>query len=106
MTGNVVLISQPVAGTGQSIDVKTANINWTHELTADLTLNTGASYSFVRRSGGLGNDSALATSVGLRYLLSRSAALSAQYSFFDRVSKVSGYSLYQNALLVGFTKTF
>jgi hypothetical protein len=105
-TGQVIFLGQPVVGTGQTVDVKTVNISWLHELTPDLTLSSGASYSFVHRSGNLGNDSALAASVGLRYLLSASASLTGRYAFYDRVSSIPGYNLYENILLVGFTKTF
>jgi hypothetical protein len=106
VTGQIILVGQPATGTGQTIDVKTVNISWLHELTPDLMLNSGASYSFVHRSGGLGNDSAIAASVGLQYLLSASASLTGRYAFYDRVSSIPGYNLYQNILLVGFTKTF
>jgi hypothetical protein len=104
-TGQIISLGQPI-GTGQTVDVKTVNISWLHELTPDLTLSSGASYSFVHRSANLGNDSALAASVGLRYLLSASASLSGRYAFYDRVSSIPGYNLYENILLVGFTKTF
>ncbi len=105
-TGAVFIINQPVAGTGQSTDVKTAALSWTHELSPDLTLSSSASYSFVHRSGNLGNDSALSTAVGLQYALSATTSLSARYSFFDRISKIPGYSLYENILLLGVTKQF
>ena len=105
-TGQIISLGQPVTGTGQTVDVKTVNISWLHELTPDLTLSSGASYSFVHRSGNLGNDSALAASVGLRYLLSASASLTGRYAFYDRVSSIPGYNLYENILLVGFTKSF
>jgi uncharacterized protein (PEP-CTERM system associated) len=95
-----------VSGTGQSTDVKTASLVWTHELSPDLTLSSSASYSFIHRSGGLGNDSALSTAVGLQYTLSASTTLSARYSFFDRVSRIPGYTLYENTLLLGVTKQF
>jgi hypothetical protein len=108
VTGQLISVGQPgtSAGTGQTLDVKTVNITWLHELTPDLTLNSGASYSFVHRSGDLGNDGALAGSIGLEYLLSASATLSGRYAFYDRVSKIPGYNLYENILLVGFTKHF
>jgi len=48
----------------------------------------------------------LAGSIGLQYLLSASATLSGRYAFYDRVSKIPGYNLYENILLVGLTKTF
>jgi uncharacterized protein (PEP-CTERM system associated) len=105
-TGSVFIINQPVAGTGQSTDIKTASLSWTRELSPDLTLSTSASYSFIHRSGSLGNDSSLSTAVGLQYLLSQSTALSARYSFFDRISRIPGYSLYENILLLGVTKQF
>jgi len=105
-TGGIILINQPIASTGQSTDVKTASISWTHELSPDLTLGSSASYSFIRRSGGLGNDGSLATAIGLQYVLSESTKLSARYSFFDRISRIPGYSLYENSLILGFTKQF
>ena len=105
-TGAVFFVSQPVAGTGQSTDVKSVNVSWTHLMTPDLTFTSSASYSFLRRSGGEGNDSSLAAAIGLQYALSASTTLSARYSFFDRVSKIPGYSLYENILLLGFTKQF
>jgi hypothetical protein len=105
-TGQIISVAQPIAGTGQTIDVKTVNLTWLHELSPDLTLNSGASYSFVHRSDNLGNDSALAASVALQYMLSASASLTGRYAFYDRTSKITGYNLYENILLVGFTKTF
>jgi hypothetical protein len=105
-TGNVIIISQPAGASGQSTDIKTASLTWTHALSPALTLNSSASYSFIRRSGGLGNDNSLAAAVGLQYALSASTTLSARYSFFDRVSTIPGYSVYENILLVGFTKQF
>ena len=105
-TGNLFIISQPVAGTGQTTDVKTASISWLHQLSPDMTLSSSASYSFIHRSGGLGDDSSVSTAVGLQYTLSASTTLSARYSFFDRTSKIPGYSLYENILLLGFTKQF
>jgi hypothetical protein len=105
-TGQAFAFSQTVAGTGQSTDIKTASLAWTHELSPDMTLSTSASYSLVRRSGNLGTDSSLSTAVGLQYTLSESTSLSARYSFFDRISKIPGYTLYENILILGVTKQF
>jgi uncharacterized protein (PEP-CTERM system associated) len=105
-TGQAFAFSQTVAGTGQSTDIKTASLAWTHELSPDMTLSTSASYSLVRRSGNLGTDSSLSTAVGLQYILSESTSLSARYSFFDRISKIPGYTLYENILILGVTKQF
>lgn len=105
-TGQVISLGQPTTGTGQTVDVKTINVSWLHELTPNMTLNSGASYSFVHRSASLGNDSAVAASVALQYMLSATASITGRYAFYDRVSKLPGYSLYENILLVGFTKHF
>jgi uncharacterized protein (PEP-CTERM system associated) len=106
VTGHIVTINQPATSTGQSVDIKTASLEWLHELSPDLTLNSGASYSYIRRSGSLGNDGSLAASLGLQYALSASSTVTARYSFFDRISKIPGYSLYENVLILGFTKQF
>ena len=68
-------------------------------------LNTGASYNFIRR-GGIGNDGSLSTNIGVQYLASASTTITGTYSFFDRVSRIPGYSLYENILLLGITKRF
>lgn len=105
-TGRFITISQPISGTNQSTDLKTAALIWTHELSPDLTFSSSASYTFIRQSGGLGNQNFLATAAGLQYALSTSASVSARYSFFDRSSNVPGYTYYENVLLLGFTKQF
>jgi len=106
VTGQQFIVNQPVAGSGQSTDVKSVNIAWTHELAPDFTLSASAAYSYIRRSGSLGVDTSLSTAVGVQYLLSASTSLSARYSFFDRSSKIPGYSVYENLLILGLTKQF
>ena len=81
-------------------------VAWVHELTPDLTLSSGLSYSLIRRPGGSGNDNSFSGAVSLQYAVSPSTALNARYSFFDRISGIPGYSMYQNILLVGITKQF
>jgi uncharacterized protein (PEP-CTERM system associated) len=103
--GNPVEIPSVISTTGPTSAVWTAGAYWTHIMSEDLTLSTSASYSFIHRSGNL-NDGSLATAVGLQYTLSPSTTLSARYSFFDRVSKIPGYTLYENILLLGATKQF
>ncbi len=106
LTGNVIVLSSPTAGTNRTTDYKTASLQWTHELTPDLTMSSSAAYSLIRRGGGLGNDGALSIALGLRYVLSESLTANARYSFFDRISRIPGYTLYENSLLLGVTKQF
>jgi len=105
-TGNLVAFTQPTSGSGQSTDTKTASLTWTHLLSPDTTLSSSASYSLTRRPSGQGTDGALTTAISLQYSLSASTTLTGRYSFFDRVSKIPGYSIYENILLLGVTKQF
>ncbi|MSP02193.1 MAG: hypothetical protein EXR07_14255 [Acetobacteraceae bacterium] len=89
-----------------SSDVKTASLSWTRSLRPDLTLSTSGTYSLIRRSGTLGGDTSFSTAVGLQYTMSDTTAVSARYSFFNRVSRIPGYGLYENILLLGLTKQF
>ena len=105
-TGQLIVLNQPISANGQSTDVKSITISWTHLLNPDLTLNSSASYSFVHSSGGQPPSSSLQTAVGLQYVMSASTYLTARYSFFDRFSRIPGYTLYENLLLLGLTKQF
>jgi uncharacterized protein (PEP-CTERM system associated) len=96
----------PTVSTGQSTVLKTASVIWTHSLRPELTLSTSAAYNTTQRSGSLGSDGSLSSSIGLQYQFPSGSTLSARYSFFDRISKIPGYSLYENLALVGFTKKF
>jgi uncharacterized protein (PEP-CTERM system associated) len=104
VTGVAILNTTPTTSASSST-VSTAGLAWAHELSPDLTMSTGATYSFIHRSGQI-NDGSLAAAIGLKYILSPSVLLNARYSFFDRVSKIPGYSLYENLLLLGITKQF
>ena len=107
-TGQETLLYSPTptGAAGQTTDYKTVSTMWTHQLHPDLTLSGSAAYSLVRRPEGLGTDGSLALSSVLQYALSPGTSVMARYSFFDRVSKIPGYSLYENMLLLGFTKRF
>jgi uncharacterized protein (PEP-CTERM system associated) len=104
ITGQPFISIVPIT-TGTSTDIRTGAVYWTHEVSPDLFFNSSASYSYIRRNGGA-NDSSFSTAFGLQYTLSQATTLTARYSFFDRVSKIPGYSLYENVLLLGVTKQF
>ena len=104
-TGVAILNTTSTTVAGPETTVATAGISWLHQLSPDITMSTGASYSLIHRSGNI-NDSSLSAAVGLQYVVSQSTQLNARYSFFDRISKIPGYSLYENLLLLGVTKQF
>jgi uncharacterized protein (PEP-CTERM system associated) len=105
VVNNQLVLNTVLATTVGSTDLKTATVGWTHQLSPDLVSNANVSYSFIRRSGGI-DDSSFAAGIGLQYTLSQATTLTARYSFFDRISKIPGYSLYDNILILGFTKQF
>ncbi len=103
--GSLIVTPTTITTTGPSDTVSTASIVWTHQMSPDTTLTTSAAYSYTRRNAGQ-NDGTVSTSAALQHALSPSTTLTARYSFFDRVSKIPGYSLYENILLLGITKQF
>jgi uncharacterized protein (PEP-CTERM system associated) len=105
VTGTAILNTTPATTSGPSTTVSTAGLSWAHELSPDMTMTSGATYSYIQRSGNI-NDESVAVAIGLRYIVSPSTLLSVRYSFFDRISKIPGYSLYENILLLGVTKQF
>jgi len=105
VTGAALIVPTTISTNGPSSEVKTASIYWMHELSPALTLSSNASFSFITRSGS-GTDTSLSTAVALQYLATDTMTLHARYSFFDRKSKLPGSSMYENILLVGFTKQF
>jgi uncharacterized protein (PEP-CTERM system associated) len=104
-TGQFIISPVTTTTSGPSSVVTIGTLSWTHEMSPDLLLTSSASYSYIRRSGGL-NDSSVSTAIALQYILSTSTTATVSYSFFDRVSKIPGYSLYENILLLGITKQF
>jgi uncharacterized protein (PEP-CTERM system associated) len=104
-SGALIITPTSTTVTGPSTTVESANLLWTHLMSPDTTLSTSAAYSYTIRNAGL-NDSSFSTSVALQYTLSPNTTLMARYSFFDRISKIPGYSLYENILLLSFTKQF
>lgn len=104
--GNFIYSVLPAGSGGQSTDIKSASVTWTHDLAPDLAFSGSGSYSFSRRNGSQGNDGTLSAAAGLQYSLSDNSTVSARYSFFDRISHIQGYSIFENLLILGFTKKF
>ncbi len=103
------------ANSGNNSDIKTLSLSWNRQLWPDLTLSTSASYSLIKRSGSAaaaaggtsgGTDKSISGSVGLQYTVSESTTLTGRYTFFDRTSRIPGYGLYENILLLALTKQF
>jgi uncharacterized protein (PEP-CTERM system associated) len=98
---------------GSTSDTRSAYGTWTHQISEDLMLSTGGSFSTYRTSGS-GNTQSWAVSIGLQYLISQTLAATASYSFFDYltprgaaiVTGTQNQSYYQNLVIVGLSKQF
>jgi uncharacterized protein (PEP-CTERM system associated) len=100
---------------------ETASVQWQHELRRDLILNTSVSYSLQNFSGtqtcsltlaalcnngGNGTTGTLAAGATLQYTMTDTVSAHLRYLFFDRNSPLVPNRMYQDLVIVGFTKTF
>jgi uncharacterized protein (PEP-CTERM system associated) len=92
----------PVGATSQA---KTGFVNWAHQFSEDLTLNSSISYS-TSHVATTGTQQSVGANVSLQYLISQTLATSMRYAYFDRISPTPGQSIYQNLFIVGISKQF
>ncbi len=110
---SVNLSRQTTTGTGSnglSTEGATFGVNWIHQMRPDMTLSGGVSFNQqVQANGGsgfLGNYVSYAASAAWQYQLTETVGLNVRYSFFDRISQVSNFNVYQSLLIAGISKTF
>jgi uncharacterized protein (PEP-CTERM system associated) len=91
-----------------SSDVKTVSAQWVRQLWPDLTWSSMLSYSDQSATAALGGtgSTSIAGSAMLQYIISETVTGSLRYSFFERSGGAAIYSMYQNLVIVGITKTF
>jgi len=112
VSANLLLTTQSQSGimNTSTSTAKTVSLGWIHQLQPDLTLSSALAYSRQEQPGGIvlnpGNSTSVATSVSLNYQISDTVGASLRYSFFDRQSPVAAFSVYQNILILGISKTF
>lgn len=90
---------------GTSSESKYGSVQWIHQMTPAMTLSGAASYTTQTYTVG-GNTQSVAGSAVLQYILSDTLSTSLRYMFTDRTSPVPGQTMYQNLIIVGFTKQF
>ncbi|HVZ08612.1 hypothetical protein [Rhodopila sp.] len=86
-------------------------LQWIHQLQEDLIMTIAGAFNTSNVSNTLtsfnpGNSHAFIGSAALQYQISPTLGATLRYSFFDRISDVSTYSVYQNLLVLGISKTF
>jgi len=121
--GTFIPFGIPAPPVGSNNEAKTAQLNWVHQFSEDLTMSSGVAYTTNRfpasnrisgfnsisganRISGSGNEQSVAASVAVQYLLSQSLAANARYTYLNLISPTPGQSFYQNLVLIGLTKQF
>ncbi len=89
---------------------KSFGATWLHELSPNMTLNAGLSFSIQDQSvtSGVtsGNSTSIVATLGWQYQISDTLTASLRYSLFERQSAVTAFDFVQNILIAGLTKRF
>lgn len=101
----IFIFGTPPAPVGSTSTAFTGYLSWTHQLSEVLTLSSSAAFS-TSQIPGTGTQQSVAANIGMQYLISDTVAVSAQYSFLDRISNTPGLSFTQNMVIVGISKQF
>ncbi len=97
-------------GVNSSVQADTLTTTWVHQMRPDMTLNAAISYSIQNQSAGAGlfpgNSTSLVSTLAWQWQLSSTVSGSVRYSFFEQQASVALFSVYQNMLIFGLSKTF
>jgi hypothetical protein len=109
----VGLTKQTVSGAGNngvSTEGRTVTGSWTHLMRPDMTVSGSVSFSEQTQASGnsgfQGDSVSYAASLGWQYQISETLGVNVRYSFYDRISQVSTFNIYQSLLFAGLSKTF
>lgn len=111
-TLDVALSKQTTQGgvLSSTAQATTVTSTWVHQMRPDMTVNAALSYAIQNQTAveGLnpGDNTSVIASLAWQWHLSDTVSTSIRYSFFERQANVSVFSLYQNMLILGVSKTF
>ena len=110
---NLLMTKQTSTGTINSTNVssKIASATWLHQMRPDMITSailgirdpesdSGSAF------GGFGDSTSIAASLAWQWQISDTLRTTVRYSFFERQAANNNFSLYQNLLLFGITKSF
>ncbi|MDR3534674.1 MAG: hypothetical protein P4L90_29430 [Rhodopila sp.] len=108
---NLMLTKQTTTGgaAATSTSAKTFNATWLHQMRPDMTVNAAIAYSLQDQGAAVfnpGNSTSIVASIAWQYQISDTLGASVRYSFLERQSAVAAYSINQNMLILGISKTF
>ncbi len=101
--------SQGLETSGSS---KSLNASWLHQMRPDMTVSAALSFAVQDNTIGSvgafnpGNSTSVVTNLAWQYQISDTLAANVRYSFLEQRSPIAVYSLFQNMLILGVSKTF
>jgi hypothetical protein len=101
--------SQGGATSGSSNSI---NASWLHQMRPDMTVSAALSFAVqdhaIGNAGAFnpGNSTSVVTSLAWQYQISDTLGVNVRYSFLEQQSPIAVYSLFQNMLILGISKTF
>jgi hypothetical protein len=108
---NVLLTKQTTTGaTTTSGTSEGFNATWLHQMRPDMTVSGGFAFSSQGQATFNGinpnNSTSIAASLAWQYQLTETLSTSLRYSLLERSSATTFYNMYQNLVILGFSKTF
>jgi hypothetical protein len=102
--------SNALAGAQSKLRATTAGGTWIHQMRPYMTFSTGLSFSWQNPTGysggGPGRNTSVVASLGWQQQISETLTAGIRYSFVNRQSDNASYSVFQNLLIFGITKSF
>jgi hypothetical protein len=99
-------------GAATSSSSKSISATWLHQMRPDMTASAAISFAIQDHTIGKavssspGNSTSIVGSLAWQYQISDSLGASVRYSFLEQQSPIAVYSLFQNMLILGISKTF
>jgi hypothetical protein len=98
--------------TATSASSKSISATWLHRMRPDMTTSAAISFAVQDHTIGnvgafnSGNSTSVVASLAWQYQISDTLGANVRYSFLEQQSPIALYSLFQNMLIVGISKTF
>jgi hypothetical protein len=91
---------------------KSVSATWLHQMRPDMTTSAAISFAIQDHtignagSSNAGNSTSIVASLAWQYQISDTLSANVRYSFLEQQSPIAVYSLFQNMLILGISKTF
>jgi hypothetical protein len=91
---------------------KSVSATWLHQMRPDMTTSAAISFAIQDHtignagSSNAGNSTSIVASFAWQYQISDTLSANVRYSFLEQQSPIAVYSLFQNMLILGISKTF